>query len=142
MMCPMGMKVERIHKCPNDYVLFRKNYKNLHECPKCGVSRYKRKDRINCERDNIGPPTKVVWYFSIIPRLKCLFANAKDVKLLLWHAEGRIQNGKLRHPADSPQCRNIDSTFSKFGADPRNLKFGLSTDGMNPFGNMSSRHST
>ena len=32
--------------------------------------------------------------------------------------------------------------FVDFGVEPRNIRFGLSTDGMNPFGNMSSRHST
>jgi hypothetical protein len=29
-----------------------------------------------------------------------------------------------------------------FGEDPRNVRFALSTDGMNPFGNMSTTHST
>lgn len=32
--------------------------------------------------------------------------------------------------------------FEEFGVEPRNIRLGLSTDGMNPFGNMSSRHST
>ena len=36
----------------------------------------------------------------------------------------------------------IDRTFPGFELDARNIRFGLSTDGMNPFGEMSSGHST
>nr|XP_043625447.1 uncharacterized protein LOC122596867 [Erigeron canadensis] len=89
-----------------------------------------------------GPPAKVLWYFPIIPRLKRLFASPEDAKLLRWHEEERKKDGKLRHVADSPQWRNIDHTFDEFGNEIRNIRFGLSSDGINPFGNMSSRHST
>ncbi|XP_065850143.1 uncharacterized protein [Euphorbia lathyris] len=43
LMCPMGMEYEKIHACPNDCVLYRNEYADLHECPRCGASRYKRK---------------------------------------------------------------------------------------------------
>ncbi|GKD95114.1 hypothetical protein Tco_1374951, partial [Tanacetum coccineum] len=33
--CPMGLEVQRIHACPNDCILYRKAYKDLHECPVC-----------------------------------------------------------------------------------------------------------
>nr|AAR87252.1 putative transposase [Oryza sativa Japonica Group] len=49
---------------------------------------------------------------------------------------------KVIHPADGSQWRNIDRKFKEFGKDARNIRFGLSTDGMNPFGEMSSGHST
>jgi hypothetical protein len=39
----------------------------------------------------------------------------------------------LKHPADGSQWRSIDREFSKFAEDARNLRFALSTDGMNPF---------
>jgi hypothetical protein len=48
----------------------------------------------------------------------------------------------LRHPADGSQCRVIDREFLKFAYDTRNLRFALSTDGMNPFEEQSSSHST
>ncbi|GKD24656.1 uncharacterized protein Tco_1230870 [Tanacetum coccineum] len=48
----------------------------------------------------------------------------------------------MRHVADSLQWRNIDNEFEEFGNEIRNIRFGLSSDGINPFGNMSSRHST
>ena len=39
--CPMGLKFEKIHACKNDCILFRGDYEADTECPKCGFSRYK-----------------------------------------------------------------------------------------------------
>ena len=36
----------------------------------------------------------------------------------------------------------VDRTFPTFANDARNIRFGLSKDGMNPFGEQSSGHST
>ena len=36
----------------------------------------------------------------------------------------------------------MDRQFPNFDSDPRNIRFGLSTDGMNPFGEWESSHST
>ena len=87
------------------------------------------------------------WYLPIGPRLKHLFANPDTAQLMRWHAEKHVQDGMLRHPADSPQWRVIDRLRplkggDPFGKDPRNIRFALSTDGMNPFGNMSTTRST
>nr|CAH65856.1 OSIGBa0126J24.1 [Oryza sativa] len=68
--------------------------------------------------------------------------NKGNARMLRWHAEERQQDGMLRHPADGSQWRNVDRKFKEFGKDARNIRFGLSTDGMNPFGEMSSGHST
>jgi len=40
------------------------------------------------------------------------------------------------------QCngKNIDLEFPKFGQECRNVQFGLATDGMNQFGNLSTNH--
>jgi hypothetical protein len=85
----------------------------------------------------------VMWYAPIIPWLKRLFRNKEHAKLLRWHKEDRkSDDGKLRHPADGSQWRKIDRKFEDFLGDARNLKFGLSTDGMHPFGEQSSSHST
>lgn len=50
--------------------------------------------------------------------------------------------GVPRHPADGTQWRNFDTAFLDFGAEPRNLRLGLSTDGINLFGNINNKHST
>ena len=44
----------------------------------------------------------------------------------------------LRHFADGSQWRKVDKTFPIFADDARNIRFGLSTDGMNSFGEQSS----
>ncbi|XP_074305019.1 uncharacterized protein LOC141639948 [Silene latifolia] len=141
-LCPMGVDYVKIHACRNDCILFRKDYKELDKCPKCGSSRYKlpKKNSTNSK----GVPVKVLWYLPIIPRFKRMFANLKEARNLIWHAggDGRILDDKIRHPADSTQWKSIDHLFPEFGSDARNLRLGLCTDGMNPFGNLSSQWST
>nr|GEX32729.1 hypothetical protein [Tanacetum cinerariifolium] len=65
MMCPIGLVIERINACPNDCILYRNEYQDLHSCVICNES----------------------------------------------------------------------------SGDIRNIGFGLSSDGINPFGTMSSQHS-
>src|ERR1051325_465661 len=57
MLYSIGMRYDKIHACPKNCVLFRNEYASLNECPKCGALRYKKK----------LSPTKVLWYFPIIP---------------------------------------------------------------------------
>ncbi|XP_056688396.1 uncharacterized protein [Spinacia oleracea] len=140
LMCPLGLEYIRIHACPNDCVLYRKEYENLDACPKCGVSRYKRKGS-NPNRKK-WPPAKVLWYLPIIPRFKRLFSIKEEAKNLVWHDEGRKKDGNIRHPADALQWKHIDETFPEFGKEARNLRLALSTDGMNPYGTLSCQHST
>ncbi|XP_027922654.1 uncharacterized protein LOC114180542 [Vigna unguiculata] len=140
-LCPMGMEYQKIHACPNDCVLYRKELAMLHQCPRCGVSRYKQKHS-EFESDSKGLPAKFLWYLPVVPRLKRLFSNANDAKLMRWHADGRTTDGHLRHPADGLQWKKIDSMFPNFSNDSRNIRFGLATDGMNPYGNLSSKHSS
>jgi len=62
------------------------------------------------------------------------FRNKDHAKLLRWHKEDRKVDNMFRHPADGSQWRPIDREFLEFAKDARNLRFALSTDGMNPFG--------
>ncbi|GJR27662.1 hypothetical protein Tco_1103894 [Tanacetum coccineum] len=139
LMCPLGLEVQRIDACPKDCILYRKGYKDLHKCPVCKVSRYKDTTLTEFDEDvtKNGPAAKVLWYLPIIPRLKQLYSNPKNAKLLRWHAEDRKHDGKMRHVADASQWKNIDNHYTKFGDEIRNIRFGLSSDGINPFGNMS-----
>ena len=70
-----------------------------------------------------------------------MFASRKEAQLLRWHKDGRKKDDNLRHPADSTQWHNIEMKHGQFTNEPRNIWFVLSTDGMNPFGHMSSSHS-
>ena len=64
--------------------------------------------------------------------------------MMWWNAEEcNKEDELLRHPADFVQWRNINRKYKKrFESEVRNIRFGLSTDGVNHFGNMSNSHST
>jgi hypothetical protein len=143
MICPIGLEVEKIHACSNDCILYRgEKYKDLDACPKCKAPRYKQGPS-NQGSKTRGGPIKVVWYFPIAPRVHRLFANAKSAKLLRWHGEERKKDTMLRHPADGSDWRTINTMFYKnIGGEVRHLWIGLSTDGMNPFDQVRSNHST
>ncbi|WVZ81326.1 hypothetical protein U9M48_028716 [Paspalum notatum var. saurae] len=131
--CPLGLGVQKIHACPNDYILYRHDYKDLESCSMCKASRYKIKHDdpgdVEGESSRKRVPAKVMW-------------NKKHAKVIRWHKEERKQDNMLRHPADGSQWRKIDRTYPEFAEDARNIRFGLNTDGMNPFSEMSSSHST
>jgi hypothetical protein len=59
-----------------------------------------------------------------------------------WHAEGRTKDGVLRHPADRQAWKSFDNLHPDFSSDSRNIRLGLILDEFNPFGNMSTSHST
>jgi len=84
-LCPMGMEYKKIHAYSNDCILYRKDFELLKSCPRCGLSRYKLKQKYDDTIEEIekhGPPMKVMWYLPIIPRMKRLFANPNDTKNL------------------------------------------------------------
>jgi hypothetical protein len=46
--CPLGLEVQKIHACPNDYILYRgESFENLEACPDCNASQYKILDEMN-----------------------------------------------------------------------------------------------
>lgn len=58
LMCPMGLKVERIPACPNDCMLYRNEFKDLQACNTCGTSRYKRRDTYDDEEEMMNSRVK------------------------------------------------------------------------------------
>ena len=63
----IGMKYQTIHLCPNNHILYHKQYEFIIEFPKCHMRRY-RDDQVTKK-----VPHKVHHYIPIIPRLKQLF---------------------------------------------------------------------
>ena len=69
----MGLEIERTYACPNDCMLYKNVYVDLHECRICGTSRYKRKNQTKDNSDvklKDGAPAKMLLYLPVIPRLK------------------------------------------------------------------------
>jgi hypothetical protein len=134
----------------------------LQSCPHYGASRYKRNAGCRADADDEREPKKKktakkttakkrkisglsMWYLPIIDHLRAIFRNPEDTKLMSWHASDECMkgDGKLRHPANGKQWKRFDAKFLKeFGDETRNVRFALSTDGMTPFGDLSSSHNT
>jgi hypothetical protein len=88
-------------------------------------------------------PALVMWYRLVIDRLKHVFSIPRDAGLVRWHSEKRRENDKeIGHPTDGTQWNFFDLQYPEFSAETRNIRFALSTDGMNPFGENRTMHST
>jgi hypothetical protein len=68
--------------------------------------------------------------------------NKANAELLQWHAREHKKDAMLCHLANGIQWRNFDRKHKDFAGEVRNIRFGLSTDAMNPFGEIGNSHST
>jgi hypothetical protein len=88
-------------------------------------------------------PALLMWYLLVTDCLRHIFLNPKEVALMTWwDDEHKVDDDKIAHLADYSQWQKFDEKHKEFSADPRNVWFGLSTDGMNPFNKRMSDHST
>jgi hypothetical protein len=88
-------------------------------------------------------PVLVMWYLPVIDCLKRVFSNPRDAELVHCHSEKRKENDEeIRHPTDGTRWKNFDLQYLEFSAESRNIRFALSTDGMNQFGENRTVHST
>jgi hypothetical protein len=55
---PLTMGVQKIHACPNHYILFGDMFKSLDKCPRCGASRYKNNDLYDKDEASTGNKKK------------------------------------------------------------------------------------
>jgi len=49
-----------------------------------------------------------MWYILVIDRLKHIFFNPRDAKLMQWHAKKHKKDGMLWHPTDASKWKNFD----------------------------------
>ncbi|XP_013615160.1 PREDICTED: uncharacterized protein LOC106321444, partial [Brassica oleracea var. oleracea] len=115
-----GFGYDNIHACKNDCILYRKEYENLESCPRCKVSRWEMDKHSN--EIKVGIPGKVLRYFPIRDRFRRMFRSKRMAEDLRWHYTNAAEDD--------------------FAVDPRNLRVGISTDGMNPFSMQNTNHST
>ncbi|XP_057995006.1 uncharacterized protein LOC131175297 [Hevea brasiliensis] len=73
-------------------------------------------------------PYKVLRYFPLKPRLQKLFMSSQVASDMRWHKEKRINDGIMRHPADSLAWKSFNEQYGSFASDARNVKLGLATD--------------
>lgn len=82
MLKDLGMKVECIHACENDCILFWKEYNDALECPRCHTSRFKvKKSRGSGKNDKTT--SKSFEIFSNNSKINkvvyCTMNSSKDV---------------------------------------------------------------
>lgn len=127
-----GLAYDIIHACPKGCCLFRGVLENDDTCPQCGSGRYRRSGRSLV-------PALVLRHFPLISRLQRMFSSKKLSELNTWHNANRSTDGKMRHTADSPQWKFVDTELeaetaeNRFGSDPRHIHLGMATDGFNPW---------
>lgn len=132
----IGLDYISYHACPKDCILFRQEYEGLDTCPHCLSSRFR------SDVQGTRVPAKVLRHFPIIPRIQMMFKCKSIASLMSWHQTTRSTDNIMCVPADSPAWKHIEEKWSDFADDPRNIRFGLAMDGVNPFGLKSSTWST
>jgi hypothetical protein len=69
-------------------------------------------------------PALVMWYLPVVDRLRCLFSNPEDAKLMSCHTSDEHKNdGKLQHPANGKQCQDFNDNHQDFANELRNVRF-------------------
>ncbi|CAH9081953.1 unnamed protein product [Cuscuta epithymum] len=131
----LGLGYVKIHACKYDCALFYKENEDLDECPVCKEPRFE----LNTNEKKI--PKKVLRYFPLKPRLQRLYMSMHTADNMKWHAEGRVDDGVMRHPADTVAWKEFDKNYEEFAKEPRNVRLGLASDGFNPFGDIRTPYS-
>ena len=135
-----GFGYDVIHACKNDCILYRKQYADLVSCPRCTEPRWERDKHSGEEKKGI--PAKVLRYFPIKDRFRRMFRSTRVAENLRWHINNATVDGTMRHPVDSLTWVQINNKWPEFAAEGRNLRLGISTDGMNPFSFQNIKYTT
>ncbi|XP_074377420.1 uncharacterized protein LOC141718947 [Apium graveolens] len=144
----LGLDYQKIHACPNSCMLYWAENKDKDVCDTCGVSRWIIQEKKGIPDNNDPPklirkvPANVLRYFPLRPRLQRLFMCKEFSEIMRWHAVGRKEDGKLRHPADAKAWKSMDACYPDFSSEIRNVRLGVAADGFNPFRSMNLSHST
>ncbi|XP_009601698.1 uncharacterized protein [Nicotiana tomentosiformis] len=133
----LGLSYKKIDACKNDCMLYWKDDKFLESCKVCGMSRWKEDKHSGETKFKSGKkiPYKILRYFPLKPRLQRLFMSSKTSSLMTWHHDKRVDDGIMRHPADSIAWKIFDELHQSFAAEPRNVRLELASDGFQPFRN-------
>ncbi|XP_060213001.1 uncharacterized protein LOC132640428 [Lycium barbarum] len=139
----LGLSYHKIDACVNDCMLYWKEDNLLDSCKVCGASRWKIEKHSGEAKNRKGKKiaSKTLRYFPLKPRLQRLFMSTKTSSLMTWHHDERVDDGIMRHPADSMAWKSFDELHPSFAAEPRNVRLGLPSDGFQPFRNSKTSYS-
>nr|XP_016451210.1 PREDICTED: uncharacterized protein LOC107775916 [Nicotiana tabacum]XP_016451216.1 PREDICTED: uncharacterized protein LOC107775916 [Nicotiana tabacum]XP_016451223.1 PREDICTED: uncharacterized protein LOC107775916 [Nicotiana tabacum] len=99
----LGLSYQKIDACINDCMLYWKEDNLLDSCKVCGASRWKIDKHSGEAKNKNGKKiaSNILRYFPLKPRLQRLYMSAKTSSLMTWHHDKRVDDGTMRHPADS-----------------------------------------
>jgi len=100
----LGLEEKKIDCCVNGCMLFYdnefgKNDGTLEECKFCNSPRYEVSGDV-VDRKKKRVAVKSMFYLSIIPRLKRLFASMHTAGHMTWHYYNKTNSEVMRHPCD------------------------------------------
>ena len=134
MVLKLGLKHEAIYCCPDRHVLFRGDKKDLITWPHPGCEKSRYVD------GSTSIPCKILRYFLIIDQLVRMFKCPKIAKMMTFHARNQSVEPIMKSIVDGEQWRHINDMYLDFVAIPTNLWIGLVGDGVNPYGNQSTKY--
>ena len=114
--------------CINDCIIYRREYKDLDQCPKCMKSRYLRRKKV---------AQNTFKYLPLSSRIKRMFSNKKVSQLIQSHSDATSDSDVVSNLHQSPGWKEL---YEKTG-DARALSLSLCTDGMNPFSKEKTKYS-
>ncbi|XP_057760534.1 uncharacterized protein LOC130980909 [Arachis stenosperma] len=127
----LGLDYKKIDACPNDCMLYWKEYEKDTSCHKCGASRWIVHPVVEADvlpsNKSHNIPVKTLRHFPLIPRLQRLFMCSATAKSMRWHDEERRKDDKLRHPVDGQPWKDFDNRHKNFALDTCNEYFMLSS---------------
>jgi hypothetical protein len=111
-------------------------------CLECDQSRFDEVVTQDHEKVMTEVARKQLHYFPITHRLNRLFISKRTVRHMRWHKGGIHENdGVMGHPSNGEACKVLDMFDADFASDARNIRFGLATDGFDPFSSNSAPYS-
>jgi hypothetical protein len=141
-MSALCLKYEKIDVCPDNCMLFWKEHANEKKSLECGQSRFIKVLTQGNEKVMTEVAQKQLHYFPITPRLKRLFISKINTRHMRWHKEGIRENDVVMgNPSDGEAWKVLDRFNVDFVNDARNVRFGLVTDGFDPFSTNSAPYS-
>ncbi|KAM0914261.1 hypothetical protein ACQ4PT_011640 [Festuca glaucescens] len=137
----VGLGYESIDSCKHDCIMFRGEHSEATVCPVCNTSRWRSVNKGADGKREYKVAHKVIRHFPLKHRVRRLFMCSETSANISWHRTGRTKDSFMRHPADSPAWKAFDEEHPWFREDARYLRFGLATDGFNPFKHMNVSYS-
>ena len=117
--------------CPNDCILFTKEYSDLVQCPKCNANRFK---------PNTCIPVQKFTYLTIGPRLIRLYGTDKVAQILQAHSFP-VDDHTVYGIQHSKCWESAYHEHGVFNGDSRGIALSFCTNGVNPFSHQKCKYS-